>query len=102
MRFAPPFAELRRNCDEPVSVDKINVTDYQCAYACYEAQNKCESSDPSNVSACFSLAKDDDPVLKQCSIPLGKFMWIICSNFWPVIECVSPYDLEYCILATSF
>ncbi|CDJ64607.1 hypothetical protein ENH_00074690 [Eimeria necatrix] len=69
---APTYAdqtELRRNCDEAVSVDKINVTDYQCAYACYEAQNKCESSEPSNVSACFSLAKDDDPVLRQCSIP---------------------------------
>ncbi|CDJ61049.1 hypothetical protein EMWEY_00008720 [Eimeria maxima] len=61
---------LQPNCDEAVSLNKQDVSDYQCAHWCHDAHSNCKETQPSNSSPCFYEVQKTHPILQQCTVPL--------------------------------
>ncbi|CDJ48386.1 thrombospondin type 1 domain-containing protein, putative [Eimeria brunetti] len=57
------------NCDGTVSLNRQNVSDYECAFWCHNAHDNCKATQPSNASICFFEAQKTHSILQQCSVP---------------------------------
>ncbi|CDJ36144.1 thrombospondin type 1 domain-containing protein, putative [Eimeria mitis] len=60
---------LLPNCDEAVSLNRAEVSDYKCAYWCHSIHNNCKATQPSNASICFFEEQKTHSILRQCSVP---------------------------------
>ncbi|CDI83742.1 thrombospondin type 1 domain-containing protein, putative [Eimeria praecox] len=60
---------LQPNCDGAVSVNKPDISDYQCAYWCHDLHNNCKETQPSNASPCYFEMQKTHPILSHCSVP---------------------------------
>ena len=67
------FAERKPNCAAAVPLKAAQLSDYECAYSCFEVYRRCKEQEPLKIAACYSAAQSEHPILPQCSVPLGEY-----------------------------